>query len=284
MTNLESANQVWKLKFQRAIDLRDQLLAGLKEYQETNPMKIEESEWSGHVLKVNIYISEQPPRKLSPILGDVVHNLRSSLDSLLFQIATVNSRRLNKKLTDEDIYRLAFPIKQKVLTEGDIKGFRKFGNSILLGDIQKLQPSSYINEYLKTSEIDAVTSGHPLAILQKLSNIDKHRNLHPVFNYLDSWAVGTNDKCKLIKHEYLEITDEKIAIKFSFECDDQCQKPSFQPFFKIGILDPNTLKPRYSLTELIETLANQVSYVINTLEPHLDSDFYATFVEPNSSL
>ena len=283
MTNLTSDKTVWRLKFQRAIDLRDQLITGLNEYQETNPLKIEESEWNGHDLTVNLIISEQPSRKLSPILGDAIHNLRSSLDSLLFEIAIVNSTRRNEKLTDEDIYRLTFPIKQKVLTEDDIKGFSKFGNSVLLGDIQKLQPSSYINEYLNTSEIEAVTSGHPLFILKKLSNIDKHRNLHPVFNYLDSWAVGTDDKSKLIKHDYLEISDEKIAIRFSFECKNESQKPSFEPYFKIGILDPNTLKPKYSLTELIETLASQVWFAITTLEPHLDSNFYANVVEPNIS-
>jgi len=103
----------------------------------------------------------EPPIELGLIAGDVVQNLRAALDQLIWG----NSER------DKRDRRTAFPI---YLTEED---YREYAPPKIRG-IQE-QGRDFIEQW-QPFQLDERAKAHPLAMLQELSNIDKHRTLLPV--------------------------------------------------------------------------------------------------------
>ncbi len=104
-----------------------------------------------------------PPIVLT-LTGDCLYNLRSSLDHLVHALAVQN---LKRSLTDAESINTAFPIfKHRA-------GFEKRG----LGRIRYLAPRAQtVIERLQPYHAKHPAS-HPLWLLEKLNNIDKHRRL-----------------------------------------------------------------------------------------------------------
>jgi hypothetical protein len=104
------------------------------------------------------------------MIGDAVHNMRSALDHITWAFSTRNfAVKTLKELRD-----IQFPI---CLREGEYWGSRKS-----LG--QRQRRMRYVEDAART-RIDAMqpyhggdrATGHPLAILNELSNEDKHHKL-----------------------------------------------------------------------------------------------------------
>lgn len=104
-----------------------------------------------------------PPNTFGPVLGDVVHNLRSSLDHIAWNLALLNL----EEATQEPYPFTAFPI----IVEDGLSGTTKFDRLTqdVLPDaipiIRDLQPYHRGND----------ANLHELAILDALWNSDKHR-------------------------------------------------------------------------------------------------------------
>jgi hypothetical protein len=101
-----------------------------------------------------------PPPRLSVLIGECVHNMRSAVDNLVCGLA----RTLTPECKCRD---LAFPLYKdqdewSEKADKPLKGIPPAAREI----IRHLQPWS-----------DTITP-HPLTILNKLSNIDKHRALN----------------------------------------------------------------------------------------------------------
>jgi hypothetical protein len=114
------------------------------------------------------------PRPVDPALplaiGDCIHNLRSALDHLIFQLAVLNSKAVEAEKT------ISFPV---FLTDKDFQGFIKkkvapFIDRKALAEIEKLQPYQSGNAH----EADI------LWVLSQLDIIDKHRLLVVIARYL----------------------------------------------------------------------------------------------------
>lgn len=110
-------------------------------------------------------VGELPPDEIwGPIIGDVVHNLRSALDHLAWQLATEQARADTPR-------RIEFPIfLDDPANDPDIR-------RALTKILNCLRPESH-------AVIDAAqpyktgNTHHPLWLLQALWNTDKHRTLH----------------------------------------------------------------------------------------------------------
>jgi hypothetical protein len=101
-----------------------------------------------------------PPPRLSVLLGECVHNMRSAVDNLVCALA----RTITPHCKCRD---LAFPLYKNLAEWNEkaakpLKGIPPAAKEI----IRQLQPWS-----------EGITP-HPLTILNKLSNIDKHRGLN----------------------------------------------------------------------------------------------------------
>lgn len=122
-------------------------------------------------------VREAPPPELALPVGDAIQNMRSSLDHLAYQFATSKGRRSNK---------LQFPI---FLDECRFKVLGPERMTSITGDeralIERVQPFN---------ATDPATD-NPLAILRKLSNLDKHRLLIPLITAVsatDVWVASDN--------------------------------------------------------------------------------------------
>jgi hypothetical protein len=122
-------------------------------------------------------VRELPPRTFAPIIGDAVHNIRSALEYLVYELAPSEVRKKGST---------QFPIFL------DEDGFKKRGSKMLTGItgdarkvIERVQP------YLASNP----PRHDPLAILQKLSNRDKHRLLVPMIAAVsreEVWVAADN--------------------------------------------------------------------------------------------
>jgi hypothetical protein len=103
-----------------------------------------------------------PPVTLGPVFGDVVHNLRATLDHIAWNLALRNLSGTGC----QPFERTAFPLIRN-FTEGSIHHFWELAADILpdaIPEITELQPAHSGNP-----------DNHPLAVLDKLWNADKHR-------------------------------------------------------------------------------------------------------------
>lgn len=110
-----------------------------------------------------LHISSQPPVYLSVIAGDVVHNLRASLDYIAHELIRANNgtptirTQFPVSLSEDEFVNEAVTLKR--LTGISIKGLK------VISAFQpfRLDPGK--------------EKDHPLWLLTKLSNMDKHRTL-----------------------------------------------------------------------------------------------------------
>jgi hypothetical protein len=153
------------LKLTRADEHLDSLEAEIQRWAATHPYRIirERDDESGATV-VYAEPTGEPPLKLALILGDVVQNLRACLDHLALALA---ERNYGGPLPEEAQRDSQFPIcdtpKQfSRARKRDIPHIAKEAQAI----IEKLQP------YAENGG-----GRNPLAILNELSNHDKHRRL-----------------------------------------------------------------------------------------------------------
>ena len=145
----------------------------------------------GVTLVVEVPMLREPPGCLSLILGDALHNLRSALDYLAWQLVLANGRTPTEH-TQFPIYDNRLTKKGKprsVDVDGGIDG-----QALTL--IERLQPYHRVNDPAR----------HPLSILRHLSNVDKHRTLH--------MTKGATDA---------------LTCALSFEDGTRIQAPPFSP-------------------------------------------------------
>lgn len=138
---------------------------------------------------------DQPPLEWATIVGDVVHNLRSSLDHLVYELSFLGTQGNPGAKT-------AFPC---VLTKKswDSKEIQKVKlQGVLESHKQKLYTAQpcYRRRDDASPEAFNLRRHNALWVLQELSNDDKHRMLLPVktcITNLQFVVVGTTD-CDLV--------------------------------------------------------------------------------------
>jgi hypothetical protein len=171
------------LKLDRANTHIETLREMIRSFREGNPppfgFRTEKTARPDKSVEYVLYaiVREAPPRELAPVIGDVIHNIRSALDHLVYELAPPKSRKSRKTqfpiFSDEREFKEKSPEMLAGIT----------GNERTL--IERVQPYNAMNP----------PRHDPLAILNKLSNLDKHRLLVPVVaavSATDSWVASDN--------------------------------------------------------------------------------------------
>jgi hypothetical protein len=118
------------------------------------------------------------PRDWCLMAGDIIHNLRSSLDALTYALARAN---LKREPSAKEVIQIQFPL---IDDPDDWEKERRKRLSLLdpatHAVFESLQP--YHRGY--TGEV------HPFAGLRDLSNIDKHRHIVIVAQMVDDLSVS----------------------------------------------------------------------------------------------
>lgn len=140
--------------------------------------------------RLRLHIDRRPPSQWSPIIGDVLHNLRSALDARLVAVA---GDLVGRHLTDEEERSLALPIMglRRDFLNITRPWTRALGQQVadtLRRIVLHLQPfgdpSPWRSRHLGLADDEAEAAnmhGHltrSLTRLGRLSNIDKHRRVH----------------------------------------------------------------------------------------------------------
>jgi hypothetical protein len=140
---------------------------------------------------VEVEVFEQPPARFALMLGDCVYNIRAALDNLAYELAVAAHR--GKPLPPKSADQSAFPIftsrrKFRKQRKGKIGGMVPRAQAT----IQMLQPYRRWNKGTSDS----------LWIIDRLSNIDKHRLPHfqlmlPAGGIFDAASLGVLSRIEI---------------------------------------------------------------------------------------
>lgn len=184
-----------------------------------------DSGWHEFRWKVN----DPPPlHDFALVFGDFLSNLRSTLDYLVWQLVLLNGKRP----TD----RTMFPVVRKREAWRGVRGDRLDGVSDLCArKIRQLQP------YLRADRPEA----HPLAVLDYVNNVNKHRVLPVSIVTLDSLRIeGLHVPAGELQQESFTdrpIRDGDLLFRFRRPEDrlrlqfDSHSKPTLRVSFRNGI-------------------------------------------------
>lgn len=123
-------------------------------------------------------VREEPPLRFGVILGDCLHNLRSSLDHVIWQVTLLDGETPNDSTQ--------YPIASKSEAQFESMADRRIPG---LSDRHRAMVKS-TQPYHRGNE----ASAHPLAMLATLSNMDKHQIVHPAYNVVGYDAAATLDE------------------------------------------------------------------------------------------
>lgn len=126
-------------------------------------------EKSLHVLRYEARVRREPPALMGPIIGDVLHNLRSALDGLIYLISAVHGA------PEGFLNRCEFPISGNQCDYRCGTGRRtpkrdlvRFLPGAAQAIVRRCQPYRARQAYTE----------HPLWVLSGLVQRDKHRHIH----------------------------------------------------------------------------------------------------------
>jgi hypothetical protein len=210
-------------------------------------------------------VLRKPPSSLSLIIGDCLHNLRSALDNLAFELALTEAQGpLAKEIEDNS----AFPI-QHVQTKKSKNNFERMTAGI---PRKAKQAIADLQPYLRGEKY----STHPLWQLNELSRRDKHR-LPPVaslvnlksFTFFVPEGIETDD----VKPLVTAFEDRAPLLSYpAFDKTGTEVKIDFMADFSIGF---SHLVPKELLGRQIPELLKVIHWYIHnevfpSLKPYLE--------------
>lgn len=172
--------------------------------------------------------------------GDIVNNLRSALDHLIFQLIDVHSPNSPAKVFE----RCAFPICQNVTSYEAAKRTK----------LQGISPDA-------TKLLDACKpykgADNPLWLLDELNNICKHRLIITVAQ--EVWChADWLGKVSFTEWFQYKFRDPHFKGIYGFEMDDQGKLATEKPVINPQIVGGNALLPTlHQLVDFVDALIDQ---------------------------
>jgi hypothetical protein len=218
-------------KLARADELYTSLIKEVDEWHEHGYGRIE-TEYRSRRAEY-VYIA-----RIGAIIGDCIHNLRSSLDTLMWQLVLLRGGKPSRR-TQFPIFerRAAYRARAPAMISGVSRSDR--------GTLERLQPF-----YRSRGRLPP--GGHPLAILARLSNTDKHRVIHAAATRLGLHGdVPRDDHQRVIKgipnKDAGEILKETWRRAIELDDGDEIVR------FRLAPIGPNpTVTMNYQLGSICE--------------------------------
>lgn len=160
-------------KFNRAKEQFDELRSEMDSFFNGEPkpyFSVGEFDPDAREWVERFHIREEPPLGFGVILGDCVHNLRSCLDHVVWQVT-----RLDGGTPTKDTQ---FPIASKSERQFESIAAQRIpglsaSHRALVKDVQPYQAGDRAH-------------AHPLGVLATLSNTDKHQVINATYSFLDT--------------------------------------------------------------------------------------------------
>jgi hypothetical protein len=183
------------------------------------------------------YIRRTQFKAMDPIigmlLGEFLYNLRSGLDQLAWQIATPGARKDFPTV-------LSFPIFEKASNSEERRNYKKALNWFPADaqvEIDAVQPYK---------QPDAVKD-HPLWLLNKLCNIDKH-SVIPINSRSVNVFVPHNPAVKVDHFDYQDAIEVSVPLADKAQLDFE---PDHAFPIEFGEWDSDLIVPRHKLADIL---------------------------------
>ena len=158
-----------RLKLNRAQEHIHELQQVLIDFIATKPYRINyklNSDQTFYECRV-YYDGRTPPSQIGILIGEIVYQLRSVLDHIIFELSVPQIRQIvDREAQIRATVVPQFPILTK-RNERELSKRLKFVDKLVWDAVERYQP------YDRTYSSDPTK--HPLSLLQRLSNADKHR-------------------------------------------------------------------------------------------------------------
>jgi hypothetical protein len=255
----EQYNHVLKLDraLQHLQSLEDEMLRWLGR----NPYRlIYEFDRERNKKLIRIEVLSPPPSGLRVIIGDILHNLRSALDTLVHELAVAYIGI--DPLPEAFARRLEFPIfGDRTMKPHEcrtkIGGIHPDAQAI----IKELQPYHRAEDFARD----------PLWLLHRLSNLDPHLTLFRPES-ISSWTTGQIILSEGIEHEFGPIEDSNVVTRYPHLDDTGAEiNVQFHYTFSVGFSQkpPNPPTTASAPANLRWTHRHIVDEVLPPLVPYL---------------
>lgn len=263
------------LKLRRANEHLETLERAVQGFRVRNPHEVRtqfDSETRDYVVWTRI--REMPPPDWSLIVGDVVHNLRSALDHLAYQLVI--------KAGGEPTNRTSFPIFHNDPFTETPKGTRSWRDRVSgmldedVAHIKSLQP--YQQRYVQGSD---PPEEHVLFTLNELWNADKHRQLIVTLTFHTGAQFGIQHmigcEFELLGQRPLGPCENGTVIaryRLTPTTPDPEVDMNVDVAFEIGLVEARLPDP-LKLLQVLRMMGDHVADIVD--------DFSGRFDQPNSS-
>jgi hypothetical protein len=253
---------MWTTKLDRAKQLETELQTEIKTYFDSHPYEVgTKTDSQSQRLIYYVAKADKVPQKLALLTGDVIQNLRSSLDHLAYLLYTMGP---GNGTQGNHIY---FPIAQDRATYEKEKHRKTAGMSqAAMNLIDSVKPYKSGNDLLWK--------------IHELNRIDKHRLLVTVGSSYRSMDIGAHIHAMMIK----EFPDIEIPIKpIFFKPADTLfplkvgaelfvDEPNAQPIpdmqfrFDVVLNEPGIVEGEY-LVDVVHSMVGVVDGLVPTFAP-----------------
>jgi hypothetical protein len=222
-----------------------------------------ETDAEAGTIRVRLHADAEPPLSLGATIGDVLHNLRSALDSVAWaacQRAGVPAKR------DKDVY---FPIGIAKTGWDELAAWRLPNvDPEHLEIFPQLQPW-YWDDEARAHGINvplSATKGHPLYRLHHLARIDRHRVPHPILARGGFTWLGHNDGTKVEAHVYRPDGALPGEVFVEWRVDPPGEAASVKPDGEVVLALADTAHPRRSALQELQAMQRAVADATHLVE------------------
>ncbi len=261
----------WEIKVVRARELLKGLSEEIESYFEITPPKVRtELVESPDVYALVLEEIPAVPDRWSAIVGDIIHNLHSALDSVTYSIITKRAAELGQPIDESKIYFpfVSSPRKLRSFSGRDWFWHQKVGFEELFSAIDMMMPYyGDLRSDLAPEQIEAATTNSQMFLLRKLSNDDKHRSSNLTVCSMDSswFSLPPNaDAQEVIWTRYpWENRSEIYRVKISGLPSDF--NLEFGTKFEIGLARDVFPGQAYGVIPRLQGLHSKVVWCVDTL-------------------
>lgn len=249
-------------KLHRAYELQNDLKAKFEAYLAPANAFVEQNRIDTNSWELTIRILQQPTLAFGVLVGEIVHNLRSSLDiGLNLALATAYPKEYSA-LDYAERVNIRFPIfrHRKSYLEG--KWHSGLADEALHTHLEQVQPF-YGEEHLdNASEVNQLILHSPLWSLHNLWNKDKHRGISLVVAGLKTLAVGLQEDEEPIWEviDYPPWEDGSQPFRITLLGSRNRVSLDMSTEFGIGLQEDVRPLDVFSISEKLRVISSQVEY------------------------
>lgn len=272
MVNTSDMANPWEIKTTRAIELIACLEGEVTEYFSTSSPVTRT--YVGDVPETFFVILEsmsELPERWGAIVGDIVHNLRSALDAIMYAIITNRANQSNAQIKDWEIY---FPV---ALSPQELRSpefnfarwHQKLGTEELFAVLDELMPypDREISDQNRQEILHEVRH-RSTALLHNLSKEDKHRGINVLICAANLFwyplPMGAQPSESVSSPNPLKVGQRIFHAKFTGL--EPNTVPDFKCEFEVGLeidVHPGSV---HGVVQRLQRLSSHVKWCISSLE------------------